>query len=95
MALSKEQERNQIAAAEELFGYCPCMHCTRFDLTDEDSDEVKCEAFPDGIPDEIFFGENLHKEPYPGDKGLMFEEEDETKREVAGAEGEEPQEGEE
>jgi hypothetical protein len=27
-----------------------------------------CAAFPDGIPDEIAYGENLHLEKYPGQK---------------------------
>ena len=55
MSTTQEQENNLRDVAEELFGFSPCLHCTLFDLTDEDSDEVKCEVFPDGIPDEIFF----------------------------------------
>ncbi len=33
-----------------------------------------CEAFPDGIPHEIWIGENKHTEPYPGDNGIQFEQ---------------------
>jgi hypothetical protein len=32
-----------------------------------------CDAFPDGIPDVIWKGENPHTEPYPGDHGIQFE----------------------
>jgi hypothetical protein len=32
-----------------------------------------CEAFPRGIPHEIWIGTNPHKTPYPGDHGILFE----------------------
>lgn len=32
----------------------------------------KCMAFPDGIPDEIWFEKVKHTEPYPGDNGIRF-----------------------
>jgi hypothetical protein len=71
MATTKEQDRNLRDVAEELFGYSPCLHCKRFirDVMAEDH----CPAFPDKIPDEIFMGRNLHKEPYPGDHGILFQ----------------------
>lgn len=34
-----------------------------------------CAAFPDGIPDEIAFGNNKHLKPYPGDHGIIYEKE--------------------
>ena len=34
--------------------------------------ERKCKAFPNGIPDVIWLGENKHTEPYPGDSGIMY-----------------------
>lgn len=34
---------------------------------------VYCEAFPEGIPNEIAYGNNLHTEPFPGDNGIRFE----------------------
>jgi len=33
-----------------------------------------CEAFPDGIPDEIDSGENDHRKQFPGDHGITFEQ---------------------
>jgi hypothetical protein len=81
MELTKEQDQNLTAIAEELFGYSPCMHCKHyFDDEDEDSERFDeppaCEAFPEEIPDEIFFGHNLHREPYLGDHGIIFEQAD-------------------
>lgn len=35
--------------------------------------ERKCEAFPDGIPLEIWNGQNDHSEPFPGDNGIQFQ----------------------
>ena len=39
---------------------------------DETTERVVCEAFPDGIPDEIAYGENDHTEPFEGDSGISF-----------------------
>ena len=33
---------------------------------------VVCKAFPNGIPDEIYEGLNLHNEPFPGDNGIQY-----------------------
>lgn len=41
----------------------------------EMTERVICKAFPDGIPDEIAYGKNLHITPYPGDNGIQYERE--------------------
>ncbi len=47
-------------------------------------DRKTCAAFPDRIPDEIWRGENDHRQSYYGDHGLRFEPlESEANRAVA------------
>lgn len=72
MTVTKEQYNNARDVAEELFGYSPCLHCKNKGKPGEGN----CRAFLDRIPDEIFWGKNLHKEPYPGDHGILFDQED-------------------
>ena len=56
---------------------CFTRHCVHFlgvsqpDGT-ELSERVVCEAFPDGIPGDIAYGDNPHAEPYKGDGGIRF-----------------------
>lgn len=48
-----------------------CSGCANYD---ESNPMFKvCAAFPNGIPEEIFSGENNHTKPYPGDNGILFE----------------------
>lgn len=64
----EDKYQNARDVAEELFGYSPCLHCKNKGAPGSGT----CRAFPDRIPDEIFWGKNLHKEPYPGDHGITF-----------------------
>lgn len=32
-----------------------------------------CDAFPQGIPNDVLVGRFLHTRPYPGDNGIIFE----------------------
>ena len=46
-----------------------CKHFKRF--------EIGCNAFPNGIPDEITSGNNKHSKPLKGQKNdIVFEKED-------------------
>jgi len=50
-----------------------CMDCKHFDWKGELPGRFSCKAFPDGIPDDIKWGNHIHKTPYPGDHGIQFE----------------------
>lgn len=54
--------------------YSHCVTCEHFDSTVGVREKKRCAAFPDGIPDEIWRGDNDHSVPYPGDHGIRFEE---------------------
>jgi len=41
----------------------------------EKNERVYCVAFPDGIPDEIAYGDNKHLKPYKGDHGIIYKKE--------------------
>lgn len=51
-----------------------CIHFIGVNgVDDESQDKVVCNAFPEGIPDEVAWGENLHLQMLPGDNGITFE----------------------
>ena len=54
---------------EESLGGSVCIRCRHWRLLEGRT----CDAFPDGIPPEIWIGENEHRNPYPGDHGIRFE----------------------
>lgn len=56
---------------------CHERGCSRFRgvIGDEPDQRVTCDAFPEGIPDEIAYGDDLHLEHVRGDGGLLFEKE--------------------
>lgn len=46
----------------------PCWTCIY-----KHSGRSTCDAFPKGIPVEIATGQNQHREPVPGDRGIQYE----------------------
>lgn len=53
----------------------PCYTCKHMHKGALSPKHLTCDAFPDGIPDDIIFGDNMHDEPYPGDHGIQYERE--------------------
>lgn len=45
----------------------PCNICKHY------KGQTRCNAFPSGIPDEIYFLGYDHRKEYPGDNGIRFE----------------------
>lgn len=54
-----------------------CVHflgILRTNENDETGEWPFCEAYPDGIPEDIAYGNNKHLEPLEGDHGIQFEQ---------------------
>lgn len=51
-----------------------CAFCKHFDASVRDRN--LCDAFPNGIPGEIAYGQDNHYAPYKGDHGIRYEPED-------------------
>ena len=43
---------------------------------DEEQEKCVCEAFPNGIPDDIAYGDNDHTKPVEGDNGIQYKKQD-------------------
>jgi hypothetical protein len=46
-----------------------CFDCTRLHA----GKGMRCDAFPGGIPEAILLARHDHRQPYPGDNGILFE----------------------
>jgi hypothetical protein len=48
-----------------------CLQCKYFH--DEDTEHSTCDAFPQGIPEDILLSKFDHSKPFPGDNGIQFQ----------------------
>lgn len=44
-----------------------CFHCKHW------RDAGTCDAFPESVPDRILTNKHDHRQPFPGDNGILFE----------------------
>jgi hypothetical protein len=55
-----------------MIGPAPiCLNCKHFH---QGGEGLTCDAFPEGIPDDILTTDVEHRKPYPGDHGMQFEQ---------------------
>jgi len=56
-----------------MFTFSQCINCKHLKLVklNEDLKHV-CDAFPNGIPDEIYDNEIFHENAYPNDNGIRY-----------------------
>jgi len=52
-----------------------CLHCIHLEAPPPKA-FMRCEAFTHGIPDEIWQSKIEHRQTYPGDHGIQFEDGD-------------------
>ena len=50
-----------------------CVFCKRCHKRDFSERVPRCDAFPNGVPDEIYFDCGDHRKPFAGDNGIRFE----------------------
>lgn len=55
-----------------------CVFCVNLLPNNEEVLGLCCRAFPDGIPDEVVFGQHLHQTPLKNDQGIQFAEDPEN-----------------
>jgi tetratricopeptide (TPR) repeat protein len=77
--LKKALERNQNESASfrkmiNEYKVSPvCSNCRHLNSNFEFGKPRRCKAFSIQIPNEIWKGDNNHRQPYPGDRGIQFE----------------------
>jgi len=50
-----------------------CIFCKHFHKTESRHSKIVCDAFPKGIPEEIFSYHYDHRLPFPNDNGIRLE----------------------
>ena len=53
--------------------FSQCMDCKNYIDRRADGKHI-CKAYPEGIPDEIFWNKKLHTENIDGDNGYKYDE---------------------
>ena len=71
----------------DLDPFVPFSPVCTFCRHNNKQDWRKCQAFPDGVPAEIWNGDNDHRQAYPGDNGIQFDPSPEAIKTQEGANG--------
>ena len=56
-----------------------CFYCRHY--VDDGDGPLRCAAFPDRVPLDVYSGRHDHSETYPGDGGIRFDPKDQPPRE--------------
>ena len=62
-----ENDQSRFTMKVSEVKWSQCVYCTRMQAGGY------CPAFPSGIPDDITFNWHDHRNPFPGDHGILFE----------------------
>ncbi len=67
--MSKKPKYDRYEEEARSTSFSLCIRCKHKFLG-----RAGCAAFPDGIPNEFSGGKTEHRQPYPCDNGIQFEE---------------------